>query len=120
MELNHTDPSVLPAGFRTDSNDSRILACALNLAAEGRDVVLVTKDTPLRVKAGAVGLPAEEYHAQDVVNSGWTGMAELAVATEADRRAVLRRPHRPRRGAGPAVPHRGPAAGRDAERARDG
>ncbi|MFD6673958.1 PhoH family protein [Rhodococcus zopfii] len=79
VELNHTDPSVLPAGFRTDDNDSRILACALNLAADGRDVVLVSKDIPLRVKAGAAGLPADEYHAQDVVISGWTGMAELEV-----------------------------------------
>ncbi|WP_338886273.1 PhoH family protein [Rhodococcus sovatensis] len=79
VELNHTDPSVLPVGFRTDSNDSRILACALNLAAEGKDVVLVSKDIPLRVKAGAVGLPADEYHAHDVVPSGWTGMAELEV-----------------------------------------
>jgi len=79
VELNHTDPSVLPAGFRTDDNDSRILACALNLAAGGRDVVLVSKDIPLRVKAGAAGLPADEYHAQDVVISGWTGMTELDV-----------------------------------------
>ena len=66
VELNHTDPEVLPAGFRTDSNDSRILACALNLAAERRaasrgEVVLVTKDMPLRVKAAAVGIIADEY-----------------------------------------------------------
>ena len=81
VELNHTDPSVLPVGFRTDSNDSRILACALNFEAEGSDVVLVSKDIPLRVKAGAVGLPADEYHAHDVVPSGWTGMAELDVAS---------------------------------------
>ncbi|GAC58215.1 putative ATP-binding protein [Gordonia hirsuta DSM 44140 = NBRC 16056] len=80
VELNHTDPALLPAGFRNDSNDSRILACALNLRAEGRAVTLVTKDTPLRVKAGAVGLAADEYHAQDVVVSGWTGMDELEVA----------------------------------------
>ncbi|MEJ9078779.1 PhoH family protein [Gordonia malaquae] len=79
VELNHTDPAVLPAGFRNDTNDSRILACALNLRAEGRDVTLVSKDTPLRVKAGAVGLAADEYHAQDVVVSGWTGMDELDV-----------------------------------------
>jgi len=82
VELNHTDPSVLPMGFRTDSNDSRILACALNLAAEGRKVTLVSKDMPLRVKASAVGLPADEYRAQDIVPSGWTGMAELEVPTE--------------------------------------
>ncbi|OUS96026.1 PhoH family protein [Rhodococcus sp. NCIMB 12038] len=81
VELNHTDPSLLPVGFRTDSNDSRILACALNLEAEGGDVVLVSKDIPLRVKAGAVGLPADEYHAHDVVPSGWTGMTELDVAS---------------------------------------
>ncbi|WP_415973422.1 PhoH family protein [Rhodococcus sp. 077-4] len=83
VELNHTDPSVLPVGFRTDSNDSRILACALNLKAEGKDVVLVSKDIPLRVKAGAVGLPADEYHAHDVVPSGWTGMTELDVPSAA-------------------------------------
>ena len=82
IELNHSDPTVLPAGFRTDSNDSRILTCAANLAAEGKRVTLVTKDIPLRVKAGAVGLAADEYHAQDVVTSGWTGMAEVEVSTE--------------------------------------
>ena len=86
VELNHTDPEVLPAGFRSDANDSRILACALNLAAERRaaglgEVVLVTKDMPLRVKAAAVGLAADEYHALDVVPSGWTGMADLEVAS---------------------------------------
>lgn len=82
VELNHTDPSVLPVGFRTDSNDSRILACALNLAAEGKDVVLVSKDIPLRVKAGAVGLPADEFRAHDVVPSGWTGMTEIDGSSE--------------------------------------
>ncbi len=82
VELNHTDPMVLPAGFRNDTNDSRILACALNLAAEGREVTLVSKDMPLRVKASAVGLAADEYRAQDIVPSGWTGMAELQVAPE--------------------------------------
>ncbi|MET8871007.1 PIN domain-containing protein, partial [Nocardia sp. NPDC004604] len=80
VELNHTDPAVLPVGFRTDTNDSRILACALNLAAEGREVVLVSKDIPLRVKASAVGLHADEYHAQDVVTSGWAGMVEIDVS----------------------------------------
>jgi PhoH-like ATPase len=79
VELNHADPTVLPAGFRTETNDSRILACALNLAADGRDVTLVTKDMPLRVRSGAVGLPADEYRALDVVPSGWTGMSEVEV-----------------------------------------
>ena len=82
VELNHQDPAVLPAGFRNDSNDSRILTCAANLAAEGKRVTLVSKDIPLRVKAGAVGLAADEYRAQDVVPSGWTGMTEIDVSGE--------------------------------------
>ncbi|MBB5786029.1 PhoH family protein [Jiangella mangrovi] len=80
VELNHTDPEVLPAGFRLGDNDSRILAVARNLAAEGNDVTLVSKDLPMRVKASSVGLHAEEYRAETVIESGWTGMTELEVA----------------------------------------
>jgi PhoH-like ATPase len=86
VELNHTDPAVLPAGFRLGDNDSRILAVALNFAAEGRNVTLVSKDLPMRVKAASVGLAAEEYCAEQVVETGWTGMTELEVETaELDR-----------------------------------
>jgi PhoH-like ATPase len=79
VELNHSDPGVLPAGFRNDSNDSRIMVVALNLRAEGHDVCLITKDVPLRVKAAAVGLDTDEYRALDAVDAGWTGMAEVAL-----------------------------------------
>jgi PhoH-like ATPase len=79
VELNHADLATLPAGFRFESNDSRILAVALNLAGEGRDVTLVTKDMPLRVKAAAVGVKADEYNTNGPIDSGWTGMAELDV-----------------------------------------
>ena len=80
VELNHSDPTVLPAGFRLGDNDSRILSVARNLAADGEDVVLVSKDMPLRVKAASIGLPAEEYRAELPVDSGWTGMTELDVS----------------------------------------
>ena len=82
IELNHADPEALPAGFRLGDNDSRILAVAANLAHEGRDVTLVSKDLPMRVKASAVGLRAEEYRAELAVDSGWTGMAELDLSEE--------------------------------------
>jgi PhoH-like ATPase len=82
VELNHSDLSALPAGFRVDSNDSRILAVALNLAADGRNVTLVSKDMPLRVKAASVGVRADEYRMHPVADgTGWTGMAEVAVST---------------------------------------
>ncbi len=80
VELNHSDAAILPSGLRLGDNDTRILAVARSLAAEGADVVLVSKDLPMRVKASAVGLHAEEYRAELVVESGWTGMAEADVA----------------------------------------
>ncbi len=43
----------------TRDNDTRILAVARNLANDGADVVLVSKDLPMRVKASSVGLAAE-------------------------------------------------------------
>ncbi len=79
VELNHTDPESLPSGFRLGDNDTRILAVARNLANEGADVTLVSKDLPMRVKASAVGLAAEEYQAELAVESGWTGMVEIEV-----------------------------------------
>jgi len=82
VELNHTDPEILPAGFRLGDNDTRILAVAKNLANEGKTVVLVSKDLPLRVKASAVGLEAQEYRAEIVPSSGWTGMTELTVTAD--------------------------------------
>jgi PhoH-like ATPase len=82
VELNHTDTSILPTGFQLGDNDTRILAVARNLAAEGNDVVLVSKDLPMRVKASAVGLVAEEYRAELVVETGYTGMAEVDVPSE--------------------------------------
>jgi len=83
VELNHADPAVLPAGFRLGDNDSRILAVARSLAADGRHVTLVSKDLPMRVKASAVGLEAEEYEPDQAVDSGWTGMTELEISAEA-------------------------------------
>jgi PhoH-like ATPase len=80
VELNHTDTGSLPSGFRIGDNDSRILAVASNLAADGGRVTLVSKDLPMRIKASSVGLDAEEYRAELAVESGWTGMVELDVA----------------------------------------
>jgi PhoH-like ATPase len=82
VELNHTDVSLLPSGLLLGDNDTRILAVARNLAADGHDVVLVSKDLPMRVKASSLGLTAEEYQAELVVESGWTGMAEVDVAAD--------------------------------------
>jgi PhoH-like ATPase len=82
VELNHADQHSLPPGFRNDSNDTRILSVALGLAAEGREVTLVSKDMPLRVKAAAVGITADEYRHGQASDPTWVGMADLTLTEE--------------------------------------
>ena len=80
VELNHTNDTALPSGLRLGDNDTRILTVALNLSNEGLDVVVVSKDLPLRVKASSIGLAAEEYRAELAADSGWTGLAEISLS----------------------------------------
>jgi PhoH-like ATPase len=82
VELNHSSMAVLPSGLQLGDNDSRILAVALNLAGEGLDVTVVSKDLPLRVKAASLGLAAQEYRAELAVDSGWTGLDELSLGSD--------------------------------------
>ncbi|WP_227497327.1 PhoH family protein [Planctomonas psychrotolerans] len=82
VELNHSNMSVLPSGLQLGDNDSRILAVAMNLANEGLPVTVVSKDLPMRVKAASIGLTADEYRAEQAVDSGWTGMSELSLGAD--------------------------------------
>jgi len=77
VELNNTDATVLPSGIRLGDNDTRILAVAMHLAQDGQEVTVISKDLPMRVKAASLGLSAEEYLAEQAVDSGWTGVANL-------------------------------------------
>jgi len=79
VELNSIDMSSLPGSFHTETNDHRILAVARNLADKGLETVLVSKDLPLRLKAGVVDLRAEEYLNELNEADGWTGMLEAQV-----------------------------------------
>jgi PhoH-like ATPase len=80
VELNHTSDAALPSGLRLGDNDTRILSVALNLSQEGNDVVVVSKDLPMRVKASSIGLAAEEYRAELATDSGWTGSTEISLS----------------------------------------
>jgi PhoH-like ATPase len=79
VELNHTNVELLPSGMRLGDNDTRILAVAQNLAGEGLDVSVVSKDLPMRVKAAALGLGAEEYRAELATDDSYSGVAEIEV-----------------------------------------
>ncbi|MGL5810649.1 MAG: PhoH family protein [Nocardioides sp.] len=86
VELNHVGTDSLPPGMRERprriDNDTRILAVAFNLAQDGVDVTLVSKDLPLRIKASAIGLRAAEYRAEAAAESdaAYTGIAEFELS----------------------------------------
>ena len=70
--------------FGSAKNDHRILNATLALAEReaGREVVLVTKDVNLRVKARAFSLRAEDYETVriDDVEHLYSGLAEIELA----------------------------------------
>jgi PhoH-like ATPase len=59
----------------------------MNLSNEGFRVTVVSKDLPMRVKAASLGMQAEEYLNELATQSGWSGIAELAL--NADQMAEL-------------------------------
>jgi PhoH-like ATPase len=63
-------PFKLPDTLPGQSADNNILATTLALQDEyaGRDVTLVSKDINLRIKAAVVGVPAEDYHNDQVLD----------------------------------------------------
>ncbi|MDO5672072.1 MAG: PhoH family protein [Actinomycetaceae bacterium] len=79
IELGLTDSSVLPGGIRNGDNDTRILAVAQHLADDGHRVTVVSKDVPMRVKAAAIGLRADEYLNEHRAVSGYSGVIEAEV-----------------------------------------
>jgi PhoH-like ATPase len=83
--------SLIPAGF-SHNVDNRILATALALNEDqpGRKVVVVTKDINMRVKAEALGLYAEDYlHDQIVeISEMYSGHREVEVDENLVERAL--------------------------------
>ena len=82
VEINHIETSGLPKAFQTPENDNRILAVASNLASEGRDVTVLSKDLPMRLKASVVGLGAADYDHEASVDADWTGIVTCKVDPE--------------------------------------
>ncbi|WP_090830190.1 MULTISPECIES: PhoH family protein [unclassified Bacillus (in: firmicutes)] len=90
IELNHRSFHELQDIFVEKTNDNRILAVAKNLSDEeetkenGKLVILVSKDALVRVKADAIGLYAEDFLSDRVVEVDhiYTGFHEVYVPLE--------------------------------------
>lgn len=90
IELNHRSFVQLQDIFVEKTNDNRILAVAKNLSLEeqekedGKSVILVSKDVLVRVKADAIGLKAEDYLSDRVieVENIYSGFLEGYISKE--------------------------------------
>ncbi len=90
IELNHRSFHELQEIFVEKTNDNRILAVAKNLSIEeskkenGRTVILVSKDTLVRVKADAIGLLSEDFLSDRVVENEdlYTGFMDVQVTID--------------------------------------
>ncbi len=92
IELNHKSFLQLQEIFVEKTNDNRILAVAKNILLEeqsketgGKKVILVSKDTLVRVKADALGLIAEDFLNDRVVEMDhiYSGYLEIYISKEA-------------------------------------
>ncbi|MGL4520940.1 MAG: PhoH family protein [Bacilli bacterium] len=90
IELNHKSFEEIQELFVEKSNDNRILAVAKNLhdeekeKEEGRQVILVSKDVLVRVKADVLGIAAQDFLSDRVVEVDhiYNGFQELFVEKE--------------------------------------
>ena len=74
----------LPPELEGDEGDNTILAVALEIKEHGRGpVILVSKDTNLRIKGDVLGLASQDYETDKVdVHELYTGTAEVMVDSE--------------------------------------
>ncbi len=85
VDFSSNDPS-LPITWGPETNDNRILRTVLRLQKEHegkRGLSLVTRDTNMRLKSDALGIPAEDYqNARIEVDEQYNGIIERQVPSE--------------------------------------
>lgn len=84
VELNHVNR--VPGDLDPNRADNRLIGVALSIKEEnestGKKVTVITKDINLRVKCDALGVRAEDYTSDSVIESLdalYTGFSELCV-----------------------------------------
>lgn len=83
LESNHTDTK-MPSYWDRDKADNRILQVCKGLAEINRHVILVSRDTNMRVKATILGVRAEDFRNDKVadIEDQYTGRAVVYTSTD--------------------------------------
>jgi len=101
FELNHRALEILPESLAKGSGDNRILAVTMSVQQEhpDRQVILVSKDINLRIKARALGLVSEDYRSDravddlSVLSGGWAKLDEATWSAMGENMEVLQHDH---------------------------
>lgn len=84
IEVSQGDRNLLPETLRDSySHDTAILTVAATLSKQGKKVVLVSKDLPMRLLSStAVDIVAEDYRGNILPDSGYSGLVQIQVERE--------------------------------------
>ena len=85
VEMNCLEAIDLPKTWMDSKADNRILAVAKNLQKHDKQVIVVTKDVFLRIKADVLGIAAQDYRNEQVefdIDEQYAGWKEEVVADE--------------------------------------
>ncbi|MEK7390475.1 MAG: PhoH family protein [Elusimicrobiota bacterium] len=73
----------LPKAFSAHTKDNEILSCAQYLKKQGENVVFISKDINLRIKAESLGLETQDYEKEKVdIDELYMGWREVSVPGE--------------------------------------
>lgn len=73
----------LPKAFSAHTKDNEILSCAQYLKKQGENVVFISKDINLRIKAESLGLETQDYEKEKVdIDDLYKGWREASVTSE--------------------------------------
>ena len=78
------DPRYMPAGMESDDSDNKIIAIALRLKIEGKDIAVISRDLNMRVKCDSFGIECYDYQPQQAVKSVenlYDGASEVNVSS---------------------------------------
>lgn len=83
LEANHTNTE-MPAHWDREKGDNRILQVCKGLMESGHQVILVSRDTNMRVKAAILEIPAEDFRNDKVasIEQQYTGRQIVYTSSE--------------------------------------
>lgn len=83
IDFTHTKGDAPVIDWGPDNADNRILQTVLSAKERNKRVTLITRDTNMRLKCDALGVPAEDYENSRIqIDEQYTGVSEITVPGE--------------------------------------